>query len=247
MKLRKRNEGGFTLVEILIILPIVSITILVLVDFMVRTYFQLYKENAQVNLRLEAETMLLDLEDELLFATDYGNDMSSDLSDPHQPSGGWTYNTNPDTFIVHETTLTAPRRDPNRDFVYKNTYGCTGSNSAYNPIALNNLMYFTSDNPENDYYTLYRRTITPGYSTCGTNYKRKTCPEVSVGTNGCTAADSKLTTKLKDIDLEYFDENNAIVSQPIQAERVKVTVTLAEKQYAEEIQIKASISMKKVN
>ncbi len=148
------NQKGFTMVELLIVLPIVSLIVIIVFNYMFVSYGKMLQENTEANLRLEGETMLLDLEDELLFTTDYAETKSSDLTDPYAPSGGWTYNTNPDTLIIYETSLTAPRRDPDRNFVYKNVYGCSGGNSAYNPIAINNLVYFTKQNTTNPYKTL---------------------------------------------------------------------------------------------
>jgi type II secretory pathway pseudopilin PulG len=244
----KLHEFGFTLVEIVIVLPIISIILPGMVDFTVRQYSKMHTETSRANLQLEVETMLLDLEDELLFTTEYAQTKSSDLTDTWQPTGGWTYNTNPDTMIVYETALTAPRRDPNREFVYKNTYGCSGGSSAYNPIALNNLIYFTAPNGgSNQYKTLYRRTITPAYSTCNTNYKVKTCPSASVGSNGCTRADSKLSEKVVDFQVQYFDDNNVATTDPLAAELVKITVILGEKLFGESVTVDSSITMKKIN
>lgn len=249
MKLAPRlNQQGFSLVEIVLVLPIVSVILLGMLDFTIRQYAKMHTETSRANLRLEAETMLLDLEDELLFTTEYAQTMSSDLTDAYAPSGGWNYNTNPDTMIVYETALTAPRRDPNRDFVYKATYSCGSSNAQYNPIALNNLMYFTVPNAgSSTYKTLYRRTITPAYSVCNTNYKVKTCPAANVGSNGCTRADSKLSEKVIDFQVEYSDDNNVSTTNPLAAEKVKITVTLGEKLFGEAVQVKSSITMKKIN
>lgn len=245
--IRPAGENGFSLVEIVIVLPIISIILLGMMDFTIRQYAKMHNETSRANLRLEAETMLLDLEDELLFTTEYAQTKSSDLTDTWQPSGGWTYNTTPDTMIVYETALTAPRRNPNREFVYKNTYGCTGSNAPYNPIAINNLMYFTVQNPGTAYRTLYRRTIVPAYATCNTNYKVKTCPAANVGSNGCTRADSKLSEKVVDFQVDYFDDNNVATADPLAAEKVKITVILGEKLFGDPVTVKSSITMKKIN
>lgn len=247
IRLARATQAGFTLVEILIVLPIISIILLTMMDFTIQQYAKMHTETSRANLQLEAETMLLDLEDELLFTTEYSPVLLSDLSDTYAPSGGWTAYTNPDTLIVYETALTAPRRDPDREFVYKNTYGCTGSNSKYNPIAINNLIYFTTDNPTDNYKTLYRRTIIPTYNTCNTNYKIRTCPSASVGSSGCTRADSKLSEKVVDFQVDYSDENNVTVTDPYEAEKIKITVTLGEKLFGDPVKVDASITMKKIN
>lgn len=237
------GHKGFTLLEILIALPIASMLSLIIATTMFNQYGQLLQSSARSRLRMEGEITLLSLEDELLFATDFASGKSIDLSDANAPSGGWTYNTSPtDTLIVYETALTADRRNANRDFVYKKQTNCS---SSFN-IAINNLIYFTKANPTGNYRSLYRRTLVPQYVTCGVNYKKQTCPDGLV-TSPCTGADAKLSDKVVDFQLEYFDENNISVSNPSTAQLVKMTLTLGEKIYGENISVPTSITMKKVN
>lgn len=238
---------GFTLIEILIALPIASIVSLLLVTTMFDQYGILQQSTARANLRIEGEITLISLEDELLFATDFGEYLKTDLTDTHAPSGGWSHDSDPDTLIVYETALDADRRDPDREFVYKNLYGCS---SSYNPIAINNLMYFTEDNVDDNYKTLYRRTITPNYSTCNINYKRETCPTAYVGTGTCLDQDAVLSDSVVDFQLEYYDDNNVLIPHSANvwdAEKIKVTLVLGEKIYGEDILVTTSITMKKVN
>jgi len=242
------SQHGFTLIEMVIVLPIVSMIVILVFGYMFNSYGLMLQQNEEANLRLEGEVMLFDLEDELLFTTDYADTIKSDLSDPYAPSGGWTYNTNPDTLIIYETALTAPRRDPNRDFVYKNQYGC---GSSFNSLAINNLIYFTKQNTNNPYKTLYRRTVIPTYSVCNTNYKKFTCPAANVGTSPCTAQDSKLSENIIDFQIEYYDDNNVLIvappGSPLSAEKVKLTATLGKQVYGKDITVRTSITMKKIN
>ncbi len=241
---KKPDQKGFTLLEILIALPIASMLSLVIAGTMFNQYGQLLQGSARARLRMEGEILLLSLEDELLFATDFATAKSNDLVDVNAPpTPGWTYNTTPtDTLIVYETALTADRRDPDRDFVYKRGGTCA---SSFN-IAINNLMYFTTDNPNDNYRTLYRRTLVPQYATCGINFKKQTCPATAVA-SPCTNSDTLLSNKVVDFQVEYFDDNNVALTSPETAELVKLTLTLGEKIYGENILVPTTISMKKVN
>ena len=246
-KLKAREvlgQKGFTLLEILIALPIASMLSLIIAGTMFNQYGQLLQGSARARLRMEGEILLLSLEDELLFATDFATAKSSDLVDVNAPpTPGWTYNTTPtDTLLVYETALTADRRDPDRDFVYKKGSSCA---SSFN-IAINNLIYFTVDNPDDDYRSLYRRTLVPQYITCGVNFKKQTCPASAVA-SPCTNSDTLLSNKVVDFQVEYYDDNNVALTSPATAELVKLTLTLAEKIYGENILVPTSISMKKVN
>ena len=234
---------GFTILEVLIALPIASMLSILVASTMFNQYGELLQGAARSRLRMEGEILLLSLEDELLFTTDFATGKSTDLTDANAPSGGWTYNTTPtDTLIVYETALTADRRDPDREFVYKKAGNCS---SSYN-IAINNLIYFTKPNTIDNYRTLYRRTLVPQYTTCGVNYKTQTCPAGSVA-SPCVGEDAKLSDKVVDFQVEYFDNDNVALSNPDTAEMVKLTLTLGEKIYGENIVIPTSITMKKVN
>lgn len=244
------NTSAYTLIELLITMPIIAL----ITGFMFSIIFNLYGnmllDTQEANLRLEAQTMLLNLEDELLFTTEYGSVIKSDLSDPYAPPGGWKddpdgdVNTQPDWLIVYETALDSDRRDPDRNFIYKNNYGC---GSSYNPIAINNLIYFTEENPDDIYKTLYKRTIIPQYSTCGVNFKEMSCPEINVNTGSCTRGDGRLTDKLVDFKVDYYNEDNVLTLDPGEAEKIEVFVTLGEKIYGKEITVESKFIMKKIN
>lgn len=243
-------QDGFTIVELLVVLPIYVLVVMVTFSSLLTRYGQLLKEAAAVNLRLEAETSLVVLEDELIFATDFGEVATSDLSDAYAPSGGWKNSTNPDTLIIYETALTAGRRDPNRDFVYKNIYGC-GSNS--NPIAINNLIYFTKQNTTDSYKTLYKRSVVPTYAMCQTNYRKKSCPE-GVTVSGCTT-DGIVSRNVIDFNIEYYDDDNVLINDEgtsgsydlSLARKLKVKLTLGDKANGEDINISSAVTMKRLN
>lgn len=238
-----KTKSGFTILEVLIALPIATMLSILLASTMFTQYGELLQGAARSRLRMEGEILLLSLEDELLFSTDFALTKSSDLVDVNAPSGGWTSNTAPtDTLIIYETALTADRRSATREFVYKQTGSC---GSSYN-IAINNLMYFTSANTTGPYRSLFRRTLVPQYATCGVNYKKQTCPASAV-VNPCTSADALLSDKVIDFQVEYYDDNNVALSSPSNAELVKLTLTLGEKVYGDNIVVPTSITMKKVN
>lgn len=242
MKIISKNTG-FTLLEVLIVIPLASILSIVLASTIFDQYGQLLQNSARARLRMEGEITLLSLEDELLFTTGYGITKSADLTDSYAPTGGWTHATTPlESLIVYETALTADRRDPDREFVYKRQGSCA---SSYN-IALNNLMYFTTKNTNDAYYTLYRRTLTPQYQTCGINYKQQTCPSATI-VAPCTGADASLSNKVVDFQVDYFDQNNVATTDPATAELIKLHLTLGEKIYGKSIEVETTISMKKVN
>lgn len=246
----KLKQGGFTLLEVLVVAPIFLITTFTLLGYLIDQYGQLVQKTAKLNLAIEAQSLLFVLEDELTFAHGYDetitDDADSQLSDPNQPSGGWDFNTNPDTLIVQEYAATAHHRQANREFVYRNVYGCDAGVIESNPIVLNNIIYFVEGT------SLYKRTLTPGNTNtlCNSNYKKQTCPE-AVATTDCPA-DVFVTDKVSDFNVEYLEENNQPLDDeagdsPTAARLVRVTLTLEDIAFGETVQESASLTIKNLN
>ncbi|HEX9594638.1 MAG TPA: prepilin-type N-terminal cleavage/methylation domain-containing protein [Candidatus Saccharimonadales bacterium] len=246
-----RDNRGFTLVEMLIVVPIFVLIVMIMFGILIDRYGEVVRENARVNLLIEAQSLLLTIEDEVLFADEFKSSKDSNLTDNYAPSGGWDNDTDPDTLIIRETALTHDRRDPDRDFV-RYPHPSNGCSQDYS-IAYDNLIYFTVDNSDDDYRTLYKRTLVPDTgSVCQTNYKGHSCPEANLGTGVCARRDALFSQNVVDFEVLYFDENgNSIDDEnggsPSQAERVTVTLTLGDIAYGDTIQESASITMKKIN
>ncbi len=267
LRRHRLDQEAFTLIELVVVMPIILLITGYMLSIMFDQFGQMVIDTAESNLRLEAQTMLLNLEDELLFATEYGDGLHSHVNDDHAPPGGWTNsNGGNDVLIVYETAINAGRRDPDRRFVRREVNSCTGGNAAFNPIAINNLLYFTEPNDDNEYNSLFKRTLTPTFSTCTqhkntgnfcdpdagdplcpNNSKRTTCDVANVGTGSCVGVDGLLSEQVVDFDITYFDENNVITNDPSRGEKVEMLVTLGDRKYGKDIEITSRFIMKKIN
>jgi hypothetical protein len=103
------------------------------------------------------------------------------------PTLSRTTNTSPQTQIGLTPRVTADRRDPNRQPVYINTYGCvpgvTADVQAQNTPAYVNIIYYIKNG------NLYKRTIanlSGSPATCGSDFLHQTCPADHV-TPSCPA------------------------------------------------------------
>ena len=250
MKKLRLNQTGFTTIEMIVVLPIVSFIAVGMTLFMINSFEHIQSESKITELRFNAQITLFNMEDELLFATGYGASETNDLNDPYEPTDGWSHNPSDsslENLIILETSLTGPRRDPDRDFVYKpsGSYGCSYPQS----IALDNVIYFTEPN-DNGFNTLYRRVLTPQYSTCGDNYRGQTCPAQYVGISPCENADARLSENVIDFQIDYYDEDNNLIvndSNPGDAEKVTVTLTLGDRVFGRDVESTASLTYKKIN
>ncbi len=237
-----RSESGFTLMEILIMSPVVFITVIVLVSYLFSQYGQLTQQGSLINLQVEAQNATFSMQDDIFFARAFNTTINGNLVDPFQPNGGWTYNSNPPRLIISTVATTAHHRSPDRKPVYINTYGCSPQDTLEkNDELYNNVIYFVSGT------TLYKRILTApsGMATCGTSYVKQTCPQANA--NNACPADRILTDRLQSMAITYYDTDNNVVSSPEAAEKVQVSLTLKDRAFAEDISANSNITMRKLN
>jgi len=230
-----KDNRGFTLVEMLVVVPITLIVCIFMVSLLISKNGELYERNARLSLRIEGLNVLEKLQDELSFASRYNNDLRAPLSDTNAPGGGWTYNSTPPTLIIDLPAVDKPRSDPSRQFVYY----ISGSYSGQ--IAVNNIIYYISGT------NLFRRVVVPTPSQVSpVNYYKKTCPPSS-STASCQD-DLNLSAHINSMVINYFDIDNAIVdSNPTAADKIKVTLNLSDIVNGNQINESVSITIKKYN
>lgn len=258
------SQLGFTITELLIAIPIASLILVVLFAELFNQYTVVLSEAARSNLRTSGQALLINLQDELLFTIAYGETKDVNLSDPYEPSGGWAYNSTPQTLIINEIALDSTRRDNDRHIVRRRFNPCATSSVTANPVAINNVIYFVKDVPGSNYDALYKRTLTPTYllcgidsgtgspcepttSTCLGNAKKTSCPSENVGTGTCATADSLLTDKVQGLSIKYFAENNVETPFPSAADKLEITLTLGDKIYGRDVSVEVKHTIRKIN
>lgn len=243
MKILHNNEKGFTLIEVLVIAPVLMLVVMITMSFLFSQFGQLTQQGALLNLKTEAQTATFSMQDDLTYASSFLNTMNPNLEDNYAPNGGWTANSSPQkTLIVSSVALTKNRRHADRSPVYINTLGCSPDDvKEQNEELQNNIIYFVNGT------NLYKRTITApaSMSTCGTSYQTQTCPEANSGSN--CKADRLITDKLESIQYTYYDENNNVVTDPQLAVKVTVLINLKDRANAEDISATSKITIKRLN
>lgn len=238
---QRSKQQGFTLLEILIMSPIVMLTIVIIISYLFSQYGQLIQQGSQLNLNVEAQNITFSMQDDLFFANAYSSAINTNLVDSNQPTGGWKAATTPQTLIVSVPAETANHRSANRQPVYINTVGCDPTVLTDNSPLYNNVIYFVSGT------NLYKRYLTAPstMNTCGTSFQKQTCPTGKV-TSSCPA-DRLLTDKLASFTVTYYDTSNTVTTTPDIAEKVKIDIQLKDKAFAEDITSTSSITLRKVN
>jgi len=258
------NQNGITLIELIVSITIATIIIVSLTSILFTQYGSILAESSRANLRANGQALLTALQDELLFTIEYGHTLSVDLTDDFAPTGGWTYDTNPDTLIISEVALDAARADENRNVIRQQLSACETSLVTDNPVAINNIIYFTQDNPGSLYKNLYKRVVTPTYATCSVdrntgdpctpetasclpNAKETTCPVADVGSGNCTKRDSLLSENVLDFSVKYFMLDNIETPFPSAAEKIEISLVLGDRVFGRNIEVDVNHTIRKIN
>lgn len=239
---RLHDATGFTLIEILVICPILMVVIAYVMNYLFSQYGQLTAQQGVINLQLQAQEVTFAMQDDVFFSNAFTTTINSNLSDPFAPSGGWKATTVPQTLILSNPALTASHRNPNRQPVYINTHGCSPEATLeQNDPLYNDTIYFVSGSD------LYKRTLTAPSSlaTCGTSYVPQSCPTANASSS--CPADTLLTDKLSSFQLTYYNASDQVVTTPEQATKIKVDVTLADTVFAQNITASSSLTMREIN
>lgn len=236
------NEKGFTLVEVLVISPIMLVVVGAVVTFLFNQFGQMTKLNGQLNLQLEAQNILFNIQEDLWYAQNFVSDLNSNLNDPYQPQGGWRSSTTPPTLLTSNASLTTSPRDANRQPVYINEAGCSPPDgNGDNSVLFNNYIYFASGT------NLYKRIVSAPstLALCSTPYEKQSCPAANASAS--CPADRILSDHLNTFSVTYYDTNNGVVTTPENAESVKVDIGLKDKAFGEDIFASSSLRIRKIN
>lgn len=259
-----RNEKGFTITEIMIALPIVSLILITLLGSLFLQYTETLAESSTSALRTDGQRLLINLQDELLFTIAWGEDLEANLSDPYEPSGGWTYSSDPETLIINEVALDSTRQDEDRHIVRRRFNDCESSPVTSNPVALNNIIYFVEPDPVSGFGRLIKRTLTPTFNTCSIDSdtdlpctpttttcrslsRETSCPAEFVGVGNCKVADTILSENVTDMDITYYAEGNIETPLPSNADKIEVVLKMGDKVYGQIIETEVKHTIRKIN
>lgn len=258
---RNNEQKGFTIVELLVVISISTLVIVFMIQILMSQYISALTESTRLRLRTEGQAILINLQDELLFTISYGEELEDRLIDIHEPSGGWTYDTDPQTLIINEIALDSYRRDETRNIVRQRVNNCETSSITSNPLAINNIIYYLEDNADDDFYSLRKRTVVPSYNTCSKDTdgnpctpetatcrglgRTTTCPDSAV-TTSCPK-DLTLSKNISDIQIDYYREGNVPTSIPSSAEKIEVTLVMSAVVAGQNLDVTVNHTIRKIN
>ena len=249
----KNSKAGFTLVEMMIIAPIVILVIGTIVYSIVQLTGDAIAARSSAILIGTVQTALdrIEADTELSGAFLAKNNMT--LSTPQGYNNGvqnfTSVSDNGSMLILNTFVTDSNPATPSRGLVYlaNQPYSCTDDKLAQNQVMTMNTVYFTKVDPATQLNELWRRTLAVY------NYGTKDCagvtpwqrPSCSPGTTGslCTTQDDKLVSGVTDFSVQYYnlasDTTEAVNSQsPVDATRQ----TALDSVTAVKITLKASVT-----
>jgi len=205
----RKSEGGFTIVELLIVMIIMGILSLTLANFITTWLQQSSLSQARTDLLTNAETALDTVTNDIKLS---GNaDQNNRWADSNGPGGnqfGWASGS-------QVLVLARAAVDSSNNIIF--------SDSAKYISQKDNEIYYLSGT------TLYRRTLA---SDSSNDAAVTTCPPADA-TSGCPA-DEAVATGVSGLSFTYYDADENVVS-PADARSVQISITLSSEEGGQKV------------
>lgn len=217
MKLRTRNQKGFTLVELIVVMLVMSVLSLMLANFIANWLQSETNAQKRADLLSNAQTALDTITEDIRLSGSV--DANNRWPDTYGPGGnqfGWTSGSQ--TLILAKAAVTSGNAiifsDPSNYITQKD-----------------NAIYYLSGT------TLYRRILE---STDAADAAKTTCPPANA-TASCPA-DKIVATGVSSFAVSYYNADNSVVT-PANARSVQLSITVSTKQNTQTINASYSTRM----
>jgi Tfp pilus assembly protein PilV len=231
----KKRSAGFTLIEVLIIAPIVILAVGGFVAVMVTMVGDVLVTRDQSSLSYETQSALDRIEQDAKLSTQFlvtsGTQVSPQGSDSNfTGTAAFTNTTN--TLIFSTLATTKNPSDTERGLVYyANQPNACGADQRYNRPMLTKTMYFIKSG------SLWRRTVVPDWNTnatvdnntvCNDVWQRNSCSPGYPGSNRCQTNDEKVMDNVSSMTTKYYTSPESTTdvgaSAALTASTIDVTV-----------------------
>ena len=239
VKQNRSVKAGFTLIEVLIVSPLVILIIMGFVGLMVNLVSDVLISRDRSLMTYNANQSLAAMSQDTNFSLGFIPTTGTVTNPQGNPSSAAFTSSQPNILLLRRVATDKKPLDASRLPVYVANTGSSpvscGVSQSSNETLKVTLVYFVKDD------TLWQRTIVPSYTTSGANqvcasvWQRNSCSEVDMSQPICKATDTKLMDNVKTLDVQYFSNANATTTlsaaQAATAGVARLTIT-SEKQTA---------------
>ena len=222
-------RAGFTLVEMLVIAPLVLIIIAGIIAAMVSLIGDTLVSNARVDDAYNMQETLNQIEQDIRISTNFMGTFSYFQSPQGRNGATQAFTSSSSDLILTQQATTTSPYDANRDLVYyaKQPEAC-GSTTVQSNRALNlRVIYFVDANK-----TLWRRTIVndwnrngtiDGNTVCNVPYQRSSCPTGSTTSTNtilkptCQTIDQRMIDNVTNFNLAFYTSSDTATVDPTAA------------------------------
>lgn len=256
-----KRQHGFTLVEMLVVAPLIVITIAVIVGFLLGLVGDSIIANTRTQAIYDVQTALTQIERDGYLGTQF---MSSYV--PNSPQGKddlvGPFATKPDgtgDIIINQFGTSSDPTDPARSVVYyaNQPQACTGQYRGNKPFFIKVIYFLKTESDSSQ--SLYRRMIVPlnnqslgspnSDTTCVAPWQRGSCKVQNLSDPRCQAKDTRLLSNITAFTTTYY--NKAAPSLPLAdsttADSLRVTITVSNSVAGKTVTQTASVVSSRTN
>lgn len=218
------KQAGFTLVEMLVIAPLLVLVIATFISLMISMVGDVLIANYRVQTQYDLQDALNQIEQDTYASSMFLTGLSAGTATPTSPAFQSPQGKNDSTgafssasgdLILNQYTTSDNPNDPSKTrslIYYADAMPCT-ANVVYKPAFRAQVIYFTK--VESGITNLYRRTIVPpnnqnttidANTTCAKPWQRNSCTSMSLNASICQTKDAKLLTDISAISITYFNK-----------------------------------------
>lgn len=222
------RRQGFTLVEMMVAIPVAILVVVVLVAFMIMLVGSVYTSAGRVGAVYRAQDTLDRIEQDVRYGGAFlgstGTLPPYQGSDATATSAGtgkaFTPSSSSSTLVIQQYATTASPYSSSRELVYyayPDSTACSQNTKVYNTPVQVMIIYYLSGT------TLYRRTIVPQstiaptapYPLCSTPWQRNTCLHPLDTTLVCRGLDDQVATDVSGVSFAYYASAGSSSSIPV--------------------------------
>ena len=229
-----KQQSGFTLVEMLVVIPIVLLVIIGLIGGMIALIGDSLTANGRVTTAYNIQDALNRIEADTHISTEFMDQFSYFSSPQGRDNGTSPFQSSNGDLILTQQATTASPYNTTRSLVYYNNQptSCDDTtNITGNRTLKLRTIYFLDSSTK----TLWRRTIvnpwkqyatgvTGADAVCVKPWQRSSCAPTSSAAI-CQSKDEKMLSNVDNFTVTYYQSDNSVTTDPSQAEIVGIRIT----------------------